>query len=98
MIRYAYQGILFSISMALIVLVLTTKNFYISLIAITSISAVILCLMSTIKLLGWTFGMIETTCVIVFIGISVDYVVHICHQYIHALEDLRKERMDHAYR
>lgn len=78
-IRYADQGILFSISMALIVLILTTKNIYISLIAIISISSVILCLMSAIKTLGWQFGMIESTCVIVFIGISVDYVVHICH-------------------
>ena len=35
------------------------------------------------------FGLVESfesTCVIVFIGISVDYVVHICHQYIHAVE------------
>ena len=46
----------------------------------------------------WKFGMIESTSVIVFIGISVDYVVHICHNYTHALETSRKARMDFAYR
>lgn len=94
----ANNGILFSLTMALIVLTLTTSNILISLIAIASIGAVILCMMSLIKIQGWQFGMIESTCVIVFIGISVDYVVHICHQYIHALEEFRGDRMNHAFK
>ena len=41
--------------------------------------------------------MIESTSLIVFVGISVDYVVHIAHQYIDAIEEDRKSRMEHAY-
>ena len=92
------QGILLSIVMAFIVLVFSTGNLRISFIAIWCISSIILSLLSMIALLEWKFGMIESTCVIVFIGISVDYVVHICHNYTHALELSPKARMDHAYR
>jgi predicted RND superfamily exporter protein len=97
-IKYADQGILFSMSMSFLVLLLTTKNFYISVMAILSISAIILGLMSMVNLFGWEFGIIESTCVIIFIGISVDYVVHICHQYIHAMDNQRKQRMDFAFK
>tara|TARA_B110000285_G_scaffold80800_1_gene93272 strand:+ start:1716 stop:2195 length:480 start_codon:yes stop_codon:yes gene_type:complete len=84
--------------MSFLVLLLTTKNFYISVMAILSISAIILGLMSMVNLFGWEFGIIESTCVIIFIGISVDYVVHICHQYIHAMDNQRKQRMDFAFK
>ena len=66
--------------------------------AIMCISSIILMLMGMIQILGWKFGLVESTCVIVFIGISVDYVVHICHQYIHSIEDDRTSRMNNAYK
>jgi predicted RND superfamily exporter protein len=54
--------------------------------------------MSMIYLMGWEFGLIESICVIVFIGISVDYVSHLGHMYIHAPNENSKERTDYAYR
>ena len=60
-------------------MVLVTGNIYVSLLAILYISSIILFLMGVIKINGGNFGLIEATCVIVFIGISVDYVVHISH-------------------
>ena len=69
-----------------------------SIIAIFSISSIIFTLMSTIYLFGWEFGLIESACVIVFIGISFDYVIHICHDYIHCIHEVRKERMDSSYK
>ena len=72
---------MFSIIFAMIVLVLATSNIYLSLIAIFGISSIMLALMGMIWILDWKFGLVEATCIIVFIGISVDYVVHIIHQY-----------------
>ena len=69
-----------------------------SLICILSISSIIFTLMSTIYIFGWEFGLIESACVIVFIGISFDYVIHVCHEYIHCIHEVRKERMDSAYK
>lgn len=96
-ISNALYDLLFSIVMTLIFMVLTTQNFYISLIAALCISSIILCMMTVIWAKGWKFGMIESTSLIVFVGISVDYVVHICHQYIHAVEQDRKGRMEQSY-
>jgi predicted RND superfamily exporter protein len=54
--------------------------------------------MSMIHLMGWEFGLIESICIIVFIGISVDYVSHLAHMYIDAPNENKKERTDYAYR
>jgi predicted RND superfamily exporter protein len=94
----ALQGIVFSCLFAFIILVLTTKNWFISLIAIASISSIILQLFGVMKLLGWDFGIIESTCVIVFIGVSVDYVVHFSHQYVHSIHQTREEKTDAAFK
>ena len=53
--------------------------------------------MSMINLLGWQFGLIESICVIVLVGISVDYVSHFAHMFIIAPCDGKKERTDYAY-
>jgi predicted RND superfamily exporter protein len=90
------QGILFSLLFALIVMVCTTGNIWISLYAVLSISSVILFLMGVIKLNGGNFGIIESTCVIVFIGLSVDYIVHISHQYTKCLKPDRLSRTNFA--
>ena len=75
----AIQSMIFSIIFSLSILVIATSNIYVSLIAIFSISTIVLTLMAMIWILGWKFGLIESTCIIAFIGISVDYVVHIAH-------------------
>ena len=93
----AVQGVGISLLMSFAILVITSKNVYISMFAIGHILAIIVTLMSMISFFGWSFGIVESTSVIVFVGISFDYVVHICHSYNHALYWKRKQRMDQAY-
>lgn len=94
----AIEGIVISISFAFIILTITTRNVKISLIATGCISCIILMLMGSIVIMGGKFGLVESTCVIVFIGISVDYVVHICHCYIHSIELDRLNRTNNAFK
>ena len=54
-------------------------------------------MMSMINLLGWDFGLVESICVIVLVGISVDYVSHFAHMYIISPSETKKERTDYAY-
>ena len=96
--RNARNGMLFSFLFSFIILIFMTKNLYISTLAIICISSIIFSLMSTIYIFGWEFGLIESACVIVFIGISFDYVIHICHEYIHCIHTLRKDRMDYSFK
>ena len=50
--------------------------------------------MSSIKLAGWSLGIAESVGLIVFVGFSVDYIVHMCHQYVESTHESRKKRMD----
>jgi len=93
-ITNAVQGIGFSILMSFLILLLTSKNLYMSLLGIFHILTIIITLMSMINFYGWQFGLVESTSVIVFVGVSFDYVVHICHSYNHSINWIRKERMD----
>ena len=80
------------ISVDFLVLTLATQNIYMSLICTACISSIILILFGSIRINGTNFGLIESTCVIVFIGISVDYCVHISHQYVKSGAKNRHER------
>ena len=90
-------GIGLNLIFNLIVLILNTKNIYLSLIALLSIVSIIISLISMIPFNGWQFGLTESTCVIIYIGISFDYVVHICHQFNHSISVNRKGKMQDAY-
>lgn len=95
-ISSSVQGILLSLLFALIVMILTTGNVWVSVLAIFSISSVKFCLMGVIKINGGNFGIIESTCMIVFIGLSVDYIAHVSHQYTESRDSTRLERTNFA--
>lgn len=94
----AQRGVAISLIFAFIVLLLTTQNIWVSLLSTFSISSIILQMMAMIKFNDWHFGIIQSICVIVFIGISVDYVAHIAHQFVHSTHQLRRNRTNEAYR
>jgi predicted RND superfamily exporter protein len=94
----AKQGVMISLIFAFCVLFATTQNIIVSLLATYSISAIILQMMAMIKFNNWTFGIIQSICVIVFIGMAVDYVAHIAHQYVHSTHQIKRNRTNEAYR
>lgn len=97
LISDGFQGVCISLIFAFIIIFLTTKNFIVSVLSVFCITSIIAQTMSMINLLGWQFGLIESICIIVFVGISVDYVTHFAHMYIHAPFEDRKLRTDYAY-
>ena len=98
MVNNALSSVYISIVFSFFILVVTSRNWQTSLIAIFCISSIIFGLMSSIYMLGWELGMIESTCLIVFIGVSVDYVVHIVHHYIDSIRQDRIGRMNQAFK
>lgn len=57
---------------------------------ILSITAIIVCN-------GWEFGVSESVGIVVAIGLSVDYVVHLSAAYMHCPSNDRHTRMKEAY-
>ena len=46
--------------------------------------------------MGWEFGIAESVAVVILIGFSVDYVVHLANHYVEAPYKDRKRRIQHA--
>lgn len=86
-----------SIIFAFLVLVITTKNYTVSIFAICAISLVIASIMATIFLQGWGIGTSESLALIIFVGFSVDYIVHMCHQYVESVHDTRYDRVQSCF-
>merc|ERR1712119_185217 len=61
-----------------------------------SITCVLLSVVGTMVILGWTLGSIESTLIGIIAGFSVDYVVHLAHAYEIASGDTN-ERIVEAF-
>ena len=75
----AMQGMVFGLSFSAVVLLLSTKSLYLSFFSLLSIFNVLLTMTIPMYALDWKFGLTESICMIVFIGLSVDYILHISH-------------------
>eukprot|EP01084_Bolivina_argentea_P035525 65886_1 len=78
----AVQGIGIAIPLALLCLVLSTQNLIISLYATSAIVGIIAFEVALMVLQGWELGISESIAVVMIVGFSVDYVVHLGNAYI----------------
>merc|ERR1712050_283188 len=78
-----------------------TWNWIVGSIAVSSVIVIVTNSIGLICILGWKLGIIEAIVLIVIVGVSVDYSVHISHAYNHAFEKEGKTRaelrIDKAY-
>ena len=80
-----------------IVMFIVTLNFVQALISVLCVGVIILTVLSVIVFKEWEFGIAESIGVVVIIGLSVDYVIHLSAAYIHTPFNDRHERMKQAY-
>lgn len=71
-----------SIGFAFIALLFSTQNILISIYSIVSIGGIVSCVVAVMKFRGWELGITESITVIILIGLSVDYVVHLGTHYV----------------
>merc|ERR1712242_545295 len=95
-IKSALSGIGIALPLAFIVLLISTRNWIISIFAIVDIIGVISCELCVMYIAGWKFGMVESIAVIMVIGFSVDYVVHLANSYLESNGESRMERLSFA--
>lgn len=82
MTRGAIQGIIISLLFALFVLILSTYNVVISIYAVLCIGVIVLSTIAIMEICGWGLGVIEAIAMVMIIGFSVDYVVHLANHYV----------------
>lgn len=81
---------------ALIIMILATMNILISLYAMLAVVQIVCCVVALMVLQGWELGVSESIAMIIVIGFSVDYVVHLAAHYVHNPADTRTERASSA--
>jgi hypothetical protein len=80
----AFIGMAMALGFASIVLLLATRNIVVAFSAIISISSIVCSVMALMYCLGWKLGVIEALVLVMVIGLSVDYVVHMADAYLEA--------------
>jgi hypothetical protein len=80
----ALEGILISLLFAFIVLCLATMNIVVASFATLAILMIIISVMAQIVMSGWNFGITESISVVIVVGFSVDYTVHLGSHYVHS--------------
>merc|ERR1719217_1045886 len=88
----AFIGMAMALGFASIVLLIATRNVVVALCAIASISSIVASVMAFMFCLGWRLGVLEALVLVMVIGLSVDYVVHMADAYLEAPAEDRLER------
>merc|ERR1719242_845816 len=95
-ISSALSGIVIALPLAFVVLLISTRNWIISIFAILDVLGVISGELCVMYIAGWKFGLTESIACIMVIGFSVDYVVHLGNSYLESNGESRMERLSFA--
>ena len=77
----AIIGCLVSMAFAWFCLVVATGNYILASIAVFAILCTITGCVGFMRMAGWTFGFIESVCIIICVGFSIDYAAHLAVAY-----------------
>ena len=83
----AVSGSMVGVLIAFVVLLISTRKFHIALFAAISIFSVLVSVIGSTTMMGWTLGTNEAILISILAGFSVDYVVHLAHAHVHAIGD-----------
>ena len=94
----AAQGVCIAIIFSFIILMIATHNFILSFVAIFCVSIVIISVVAIIVMKGWEYGVSESICTVIIIGLSVDYCVHLAIEFNHSAHRHRKHKMKQSFK
>ncbi|XP_071961976.1 protein dispatched homolog 1-like [Antedon mediterranea] len=87
------NSLMLSVSIATIVLLLTTRNLLITLYAMLSISGAIFLTIGILVFLGWELNILESVIISIAVGLSIDFTVHYGVAYQLAQEKDRESKV-----
>merc|ERR1712048_1291714 len=93
----AIKNIFVSLFVAFVVLALVTWNWYIALLGLINISCIVVCFLGMFPILGWELDIYNIIFLIMTVGLSVDYTVHLLHSYNESAKEDTEERMKEAF-
>jgi hypothetical protein len=94
--RATYQSGMLALVLAFGVLLAATRNLVVSSLSTVAIAVILAWTMGTVVWMGWRLGVMESTNIAILIGISVDFVVHFAHAYLHGEEHGQEARGEYC--
>lgn len=88
----AIAGMASGVALAFVVVLLATQQILVAVASMLTIGGVLASVLGAVVALGWELGTIESICLTILAGFSVDYVVHLAHSYVHAKQSTRAEK------
>merc|ERR1711959_157931 len=83
----ALMGMITGTALAFVVVLIATQQILVASASLLTIAGVLASVLGTMVGLGWQLGTIESICLTILAGFSVDYVVHLAHAFVHAGEE-----------
>ena len=74
------------------ILLIATRNILVALYAIKAVFFIVMSVVAIMVLKGWQLGVSESIAMVIIIGFSVDYVVHLAAHYVHCTTPSRYEK------
>merc|ERR1711959_554739 len=87
----AITGMITGTLLAFVVVLLATQQILVAFASMVTIVGILASVLGAMVALGCELGTIESVCLTILAGFSVDYVVHLAHAFVHAE---KKERLD----
>ena len=75
----AVWGTVFSLILAAIMILGATSNYLVTAWSLLVIILVVNAVVGSMVMMGWTLGVVESICLTICVGLSVDYTIHLCH-------------------
>jgi predicted RND superfamily exporter protein len=94
----AVNGLMIAGAFAFVALLLSTQNVVVSSVACFNIFGIVSSILGMIYMMGWEMGITESVSIVILVGFSVDYVVHLANSYQESHAEKRFERMSEALR
>merc|ERR1712159_231451 len=89
----AMMGMLTGTLLAFSVVLIATQQILVALASLFTIAGVLASVLGAMVGLGWELGTIESICLTILAGFSVDYVVHLAHAFVHGDFKTRAEKV-----
>lgn len=96
-VQSALQGMIIALIFSFIILTAVTCNMLLAFWAIISVGIIVVSVITIMVLQGWQLGVSESVAVVILIGLSVDYVVHLAQDYKHSAAIHKSGKIKQAY-
>jgi len=89
--KSAYQGAGISLAASACVVLLSSRSVVLTVFTTGTIFYILVTVTALLTAFGWTLGFLESICFSILIGVSVDFVIHFTHAYVHHKGELSRE-------